>query len=151
VNIDAPEFTGYFLEFSAAVTGFSQFHLQGTGQAALYFNTVRGIVGGQIFEELLQTFHDYGVDAVLMSGKLGPIARNIIKLWYIATWEQLHSEWRERFGVPVNDGTFIAAPYAYPEALVWSAIGVNPPGAKAQGYGTWSDPPSVSLLPQKNA
>jgi hypothetical protein len=135
VNIDKPEFTGYFLEFSAAVTGFSQFHLQGTGQAALYFDTVRGVVGGQIFEELLQTFHDQGVEAVLTSGKLGPIARNIIKLWYIATWEQLPSEWRERFGIP----------YAYPEALVWSAIGVNPPGAKAQGYGTWSDPPSVKL------
>lgn len=145
MDIDKPEFIEYFLDLSVEVTGFSRFHLLGTGQATLYFSTVRGIIGGELFGELLQTFHDHGVDAVLESEKLGLIARNIIKLWYIATWEKLPSVWQERFGVKLNDHTFIVSPYSYPEGLVWPTIGVNPPAAKAAGYETWSDPPSVSL------
>ncbi len=145
MNIDKPEFMDYFLDFSVAVTGFSRFELQGTGQASLYFDTVRGVIGGEMFEELLRTFKSDGVDAVLESAKLGPIARNILKLWYIATWEQLPLAWRERFGIKQNDSTFIASPYAYTEGLLWQAIGVNPPAAKAPGYGTWSNRPSVTL------
>ncbi len=145
MDIDKPKFVEYFLDFSVAVTGFSRFELQGTGQTSLYFDTIRGVIGGEMFGELLQTFHDHGLGKILLSGKLAPIARNIIKLWYMATWEQLPSEWREKFGVSPNDSTFIAAPYAYPEGLLWQAIGVNPPAAKAPGYGTWSNRPSVTL------
>ena len=155
------ELMEYFLDFSVAVTGFSRFDLQGTGQASLYFDTLRRMIGDEILGDLLTTFHDLDEKAkkeykpailteglnskILASGKLGPIARNIIKLWYMATWEQHPPEWRERFGVSPNDSTFIADPYAYPEGLLWRALGVNPPGAKAPGYGTWSEPPSVSL------
>ncbi|MEB3884182.1 hypothetical protein [Lyngbya sp. CCY1209] len=145
MDINSPELMEYFLDFSVEVTGFSRFHLLGTGQSTLYLDTVRGVVGSEMLAELLQTFHDHGADAVLTSGKLGPIARNIMKLWYMATWEELPPEWREKFGTPVNDGTFIASPHAYPEGLVWSAVGVNPPGAKAPGYESWSYPPSVRL------
>ncbi|MDJ0717460.1 MAG: hypothetical protein QNJ54_25115 [Prochloraceae cyanobacterium] len=161
MDIDTPEFMEYFLDFSVAVTGFSRFDLQGTGQVSLYFSTIRGIIGDQIFGELLQTFHDLDRKAkrennqsvltdgisfeILVSGKLGPIARNIIKLWYTAIWYQLPSPWQEKFGARQNDITFIVSPYAYPEGLLWPAIGVNPPGAKAPGYGTWSEPPSVKL------
>ncbi|MEM9922715.1 MAG: hypothetical protein AAF915_03000 [Cyanobacteria bacterium P01_D01_bin.50] len=145
MDIDTPKFMEYFLDFSVAVTGFSRFDLQGTGQASLYFETIRGIIGGEMFRELLQTFQDGGVDDILISAKLGPIARNIIKLWYMATWEQLPEAWRKTFGSRQNDSTFIVSPYAYPEGLLWSAIGVNPPAAKAPGYGTWSEPPSFTL------
>jgi len=145
VDIDKPEFMEYFLDFSAEMTGFSRFELQGTGQATLYFDTIRGVIGGEMFGKLLQTFNDSGLEQILTSPKLEVIARNITKLWYIATWEQLPSVWHEQFGAQLNDDTFIASPQAYPEGLVWRAIGVNPPGAKAPGYGTWSETPSVSL------
>ena len=100
MDIDSCEFMDkfmeYFLDFSVAVTGFSRFDLLGTGQSSLYFDTIRGVIGSEIFGELLQTFHDHGLDQILESGKLAPIARNIIKLWYMATWEELPPEWRER-------------------------------------------------------
>ncbi|ACK67115.1 conserved hypothetical protein [Rippkaea orientalis PCC 8801] len=150
MDIDKPEYMGYFLDLSVVVTGFSRFHLQGTGQDSLYFDTVRSIIGGEMFAELLKTFHEQGLDAVLESGKFEPIVRNIIKLWYIATWEKLPPEWQERFGTPLNDSTFIASPYAYTEGLVWPAVGVNPPAAKAPGYESWSYPPSVTLASPKN-
>lgn len=143
MNIDNPESMESFLDFSVAVTGYSKFDLQGTGQASLYFDTIRGVIGGQLFGELLQLFEKHGLEPVFLSPKFGLIARNIIKLWYIATWEELPPLWQEKFGTSLNDGTFIASPYAYPEGLVWQTIGVNPPAAKAPGYGTWSEPPLV--------
>ncbi|WP_392530919.1 hypothetical protein [Nostoc sp. C117] len=161
MDINTPEFREYFLDFSVAVTGFSRFHLHGTGQVSLYFDTIRNIIGAEIFGELLQTFHDLEEKAefsddksflatklrsdIMASEKLGAIARNIIKLWYVATWYQLPQDWREVFGTKENDKTFVVSPQAYPEGLLWPTIGVNPPAAKAPGYGTWSEPPSVSL------
>jgi hypothetical protein len=32
---------------------------------------------------------------------------------------------------------------AYTEGLLWVAIGANPPGAKAPGYGSWARPPQI--------
>ncbi len=151
----------YFLDLSVALTGFSKFQLQGTGQVTAYYSTVEKIIGKELFEELLYTFHRLEEQAqadnyeslvaqglrseILGSEKLGAIARNIIKLWYVATWYQLPQSWRETFGVKQSDRTFVVSPQAYPEGLLWQAIGVNPPAAKAPGYGTWSDPPLVTL------
>lgn len=161
MNINAPDLLKYFLNFSAFVTGFSEFHLQGTGLSDLYFKNIQDIVGEDLLTELLETFHDLELKSqanndesiltkgirseILGSEKLGPIARNIIKVWYVATWYQLPQSWRDIFGTKKNDKTFVIAPQAYPEGLLWQAIGVTPPGAKPAGYGTWSEPPAVSL------
>ena len=161
MDINAPEFRKYFLDLSAVVTGFSEFHLEGTGLVSLYFDNIRDIIGGDLFGELLETFHRLesksqanNDESILTNGlrsellgseKLGPIARNVIKLWYLATWYQLPQSWRDVFGTKENDRTFIITSHAYPEGLLWPAIGVNPPGAKPPGYATWSEPPLVSL------
>lgn len=58
-----PELVGYFLDLSVVLTGFSRFHLQGTGQTSLYFDTVNSVVGERIFEELLTTFHNLNSQA----------------------------------------------------------------------------------------
>ncbi len=143
MTIDDPKLMDYFLDFSVLATGYSRFHLLGTGQASLYFDTVRGVIGGEMFADFLETFNNHGVDWVLGSAKFGPIARNIIKLWYIATWEELPLLWKIGFGDKINDGTFIASPHAYPEGLVWQTVGVNPPAAKAPGYETWKYRPII--------
>ncbi len=161
MSIDKSDLMDYFLDFSAVVTGFSRFDLEGTGQAELYFDTVWEIIGSEILGELLEIFHDLDRRAkkrydpsilteglrskILVSAKRGPIARNIIKLWYSSTWEQLPPAWQTWYGNGKDDKTFIPSAQAYPEGLVWRAVGVNPPGAKAPGYGTWSEPPVVSL------
>lgn len=151
-----------FLELSVALTGFSEFHLQGTGQAELYYATVETHIGSALLIELLKIFqtlklkaksaHDDSIlsaglrSEILGSHKLGEVARNIIKLWYVATWYPLPASWQAAFGTQDSpEEPYIVAPQAYPEGLVWSAIGVNPPGAKAPGFDTWKEPPSVSL------
>lgn len=158
-NKTKTELMEYFLDFSVFITGFSQFHLLGTAQIDCYYDTVNDIIGSEIFEELLTTFHNLDVKAkaekdnsilnkglvrdILGSEKLGAIARNIIKLWYVATWYQLPASWRENFGAKENDTTKVVSPQAYTEGLLWPSLGVNPRAAKAPGYGTWANPPEL--------
>jgi len=140
MNIENPIFMDYFLAFSALATGYTQFDLQGTGQAQLYLETVNNAVGDKKLGQLLKHFNDEGVHAVLASDAYGAIARNIIKLWYIATWDALGE-----FGQTPENATRIVAPQAYTEGLVWPTVGVNPPAAKAQGYASWSTEPRIRL------
>ena len=147
-----------FLDFSSEVTAFAVFDLLGTGMADDYMKTVDVIVGPATLDELLQAYADLlqatpGVSAVdrkpamsreiLGSTKLGPIARNIIKLWYSGTWYKLSAAWSERFGPAPGDHTFVVSPSSYIEGLLWKAIGAHPAGAKAPGYGSWAFPPRI--------
>ena len=148
-----------FVALSAVVTGYSRFRLLGTGQAQLYFSTLTDVVGEATVTELIQAFARVrtaaGADEAAMEArlradilsdeKLGPIARNVIKLWFVGTWYQLPSEWRDAFGTHPKDVTFVAAPAAYTEGLLWPTIDANPSGAKGPGYGTWASPPRIDL------
>jgi hypothetical protein len=149
-----------FLAFSAEVTAFGEVDLLGTGQAGSYLATVVRVVGEPVLGELL------GVHARAVAGnptdreararalardafgseRLGPVARNIIKLWYVGVWYALPPEWHDAFGATERDGTFTASPQAYPEGLLWRAIGANPPGARAPGYGSWAQPPRIPAV-----
>jgi hypothetical protein len=145
-----------FLAFSAEVTAFSTLDLQGTGQTGTYLSLVVRVVGEDALGELLDAYEravrEAGADRdarstrlsreIFSNSKLGPIARNIIKLWYVGVWYELPADWVESFGAQENDGTFTASPAAYAVGLLWRAIGANPPGARAPGYGSWAAPPS---------
>ncbi|HUP50697.1 MAG TPA: hypothetical protein VNA04_18125 [Thermoanaerobaculia bacterium] len=146
-----------FLTFSSVLTGFKTFRLRGTGQAEVYFSTVNDIVGEGMVKELLETFRGVvrgaGDDAaaferglrreILSDGKLGPVARHVIKLWYVGIWYELPGEWREAYGENEKDRTFVVSPVSYTEGLLWPAIGANPSGAKPLGYGMWATPPRI--------
>ncbi|MCG8054916.1 MAG: hypothetical protein JAY94_04460 [Candidatus Thiodiazotropha endolucinida] len=142
MDINSSEFKELFLNYSEISTGFEKDHLSATGQVDDYISAINGVIGSNIFCELLEKFGSDGIEDVLTSDKLGPIAKNIIKLWYTATWEKLPAEWSSIYGEIANDSTVIVSSRAYTEGLVWSAIGANPPGAKAPGYATWVSPPS---------
>jgi hypothetical protein len=150
-----------FLAFSAEVTAFGTLDLVGTGQADSYLDSVVRVVGDDVLRELLDA-HRRAVDAVpadrqaraalltrdvFGDEKLGPVGRNIIKLWYVGVRYALPPEWTERFGGGrQDDGTFTPSPGAYPEGLLWRAIGANPPGARAPGYGSWAQPPRIPAI-----
>jgi hypothetical protein len=146
-----------FIHFSSEVTAFSVFDLHGTGQAQSYLSTVIRVVGEAVLAELLDAYDRAAGTAgalateIFSDEKLGPIARNIIKLWYAGTWYELPSEWTESFGALANDGTFTASSQAYPEGLLWRAIGANPAGAKAPGYGSWAFAPVFPPIPGEEA
>lgn len=145
----------HFLAFSADVTAFTRFELQGTGLAQDYLDTVVRIVGATIVDGLLDR-HANAVAGgegapreeelrrdVFSDPQLGPVARNIVKMWFTGIWYELPREWTEAFGARPGDVTFVVSPTAYTEGLLWPAIGANPPGAKAPGYGSWAFPPHI--------
>jgi hypothetical protein len=146
-----------FLTFSAVVTGFSEFRLRGTGQADSYFSTLSAIVGERIVSDLLAVFRRIadeagGDEAALERGmrrdifsddRLGPVARNLIKLWYTGAWYGMPRDWREAYGTNESDQHFVVSPESYTEGLLWPAIGANPSGAKPFGFGIWATPPRI--------
>lgn len=146
-----------FLEFSSAITGFRIFRLRATGQAEAYLSTLTGIVGEGVVRELLAAHRraigaakgdeaalERGLRLEIMSdAKLGPLARNVIKLWYVGIWYELPAEWREAYGESESDRTFVVSAAAYTEGLLWPAVGANPSGAKPFGYGMWATPPRI--------
>lgn len=149
-----------FLTFSAELTAFTVFELRGTGQAEAYFDTLEAIVGRELLRELLDAYAALGSAAsperkerlrraIFGDEKLGPVARNIIKLWYVGIWYQLPRAWAEAHGAREKDVTFMVSAAAYTEGLLWPAIGAHPPGAKAPGYGSWALPPRIPGLEQR--
>ena len=145
-----------FLNLSSDVTGFSHFDLVGTGQAHSFLGAVTGVLGDSLVDELLDAYvslgeHD-GVEErqaalrreIFSDEKFGPIARNLITLWYVGMWTELPAEWIDAYGARENDRTLMVSSAAYTEALLWPAIGANPPGAKGPGYGSWALPPKLS-------
>jgi len=149
-----------FVAFSAELTGFGTFELIGTGQAASYRDTVVRVVGEPFLIDLLDTYRDQvtGIDieqdraarldqVVLGDPRFGPPARNVIKLWYSGVWFELPQEWADLHALPGANATFTPSPNSYPEGLLWYAIGANPPGARAPGYGSWAQPPRIPTVP----
>ncbi|WFU12040.1 hypothetical protein QA646_19030 (plasmid) [Rhizobium sp. CB3090] len=147
-----------FLAFSTEVTAFATFDLWATGQVEAYLATVNSAIGGAILAELLSTYEKICLETegqalserkarlrrqIFGSEKLGPVARNIIKLWYVGTWYELPTAWSEAFGANPKDVPFVVSAAAYAEGLMWKAIGAHPAGAKAPGYGSWASPPTI--------
>ena len=148
-----------FLGLSATLTGYSRFRLLGTGQTDLYLTTTRAAVGDDVLDQLLTTFAEVHRDAagdqdaldrglrtqVLSDDRLGPVARNLIKMWFVGTWYELPQEWRDRYAAREPVVTHVVSPASYTEGLLWPTIGANPPGAKGQGFGSWVGPPSIDV------
>jgi hypothetical protein len=147
------------MAFSAEVTAYSIFELQGTGVAEQYAQAVRDIVGGPVVDELLDRYElaiaeaDGPADRVVRLRRevfsdphVGPVARNIIKLWYVGIWYELPKAWTDRYGALPKNTTFTVTPSGYVEALLWPSIGANPSGAKAPGFGSWATPPQIPTL-----
>jgi hypothetical protein len=151
---------GRFVRFSAVMTAFTSFDLYGTGRVAEYFNVLATIAGNDVLNSLFDTFEsvmaastDHDETRTLLRARIlsnstyGPLTRNILKLWYLGTWYQLPPEWRALNGARWEDTTRVVSPVAYTEGLLWPAIGANPSGAKAPGYGSWQYPPDIPAPP----
>lgn len=155
--MDFPQSTGQqFIAVSAVLTAFSDTELKATGMADAYWQTLISVVGvahtgdflsqcaaafakSKTLDELEANF----ATMVMKDPKCGPLAQNIITMWYLGQWNQLPPGWRDEFGSGYNDQTFIVSPQAYVQSLVWPAFGTHPQGAKGPGFGSWVEPPLV--------
>jgi hypothetical protein len=139
-----------FLALSAELTGFSELELAATGVASIYLGflsqqfddvTAELIAGWEaIVREVAPGGRADALQArVLSDAKLGPFARNVLALWYTATWTKMPAEWSRQFGDHRDTTEVFGA--AYPEGLEWRAGGLHPQGAKPTGYGSWAARP----------
>lgn len=141
-----------FLFLSVALTGFDEAELLGTGLLPEYQEQLVNVIGKAISQELwtiaqnLADCDDNDRESairrdLLASPKFGPIARNIIQLWYWGSWIELPPDWREQYGINDQDVTHFISAKGYQEGLVWKAMSTHPQGAKQGGFGSWSLPP----------
>jgi hypothetical protein len=147
---DDPDPPEDFLALSAMLTGYGRADLLGTGVARRYYDEVVSVVGDAVCRELLEAAAACAAEddparreravrrTVLAHPKLGPVARNVIKMWYLGSWRQLPRAWRAAYGDSPAGGNHVVSAQAYQEGLVWRAIGSHPPGAKPPGFGTWA-------------
>ncbi|MCY1214247.1 hypothetical protein D9M68_306480 [compost metagenome] len=145
-----------FVHACAALTGFTPFDILGTGLVRQHLDFVTAVAGADAIDALTDRIAALPPDepardramraAILADEWLGPIARSLIKLWYVGTWFALPPEWQARYGVSPLDVTTIPSSESYVEALVWLAIGAHPPGAKQQGFGAWAEPPGGGTI-----
>ena len=144
-----------FVAVSAVLTGYDRVDLLGTGLADEYYRQVVAVVGEEISGELWDTgtriIAQYGGDEkglvgairreVLASAKLGPVARNVIQLWYWGGWIEMPQAWRNQYGTSPHDVTEFTSAEAYRQGLIWDAMSTHPEGAKQPGFGSWHLPP----------
>ena len=157
-----------FYNISAPLTGYNEADLMGTGVGEQYLVTLLGLgypkQGESIYRknsDLADKVKGYkaaldllcviNVDKSLLQDPLnGPLAKNIISMWYTATWNALDPSWWTENVVDAADGalipehkqeTFIVSSAAYKSGLIWNAMETHPMGANQPGFGTWAKPP----------
>jgi hypothetical protein len=138
------------LELSVALTGFGRVALLGTGMAGTYLDTLEAVLPPKILDGLLDAYESVADgddreaaldDLILTDPKLGPVARNVILMWYCGKWTELPGPWRAAYGVSTLDVSHVVSGDAYQAGLQWVAAGAHPIGARQQGFGAWAVPP----------
>jgi hypothetical protein len=145
-----------FVKLSKDLCGITELDLWGTGQVKLYYHTVADAVTEDRLKRLLVIHAAIPFDAgrveairsqLIEDPEFGPICQRIIVLFLLAEWFALPASWSEIFGRPTHEKTGVPSPYAFPEALLWPAVGAHPPGAKPGGYNSWSSAPVCLPIP----
>ena len=147
---DDPELQTFYA-LSVTLTGFSRFDLEGTGLGPTYLETVRRVTGEGFLADLLRPFREVeegtgDIDShlrlrILGDPGFGPVARNVILLWYTGNWNELSQSWRDTYGVSVADVGGVVSAESYQQGLQWAAAGAHPQGANQPGFGTWAERP----------
>lgn len=140
-----------FLELSEFITGFERVDLIMTDLVDTYIDEVLIRVGEDNLHLLLQTWSslenkNQEFPNLWKDSRKGLILRNIIKLWYTGTWKQLPLDWFNIYASsldPKLNFEHVVSAKGYIEGLIWEVLGAHPPGAKPQGFGSWSEPPTT--------
>jgi len=143
-----------FLGLSVALSGFSRVELLGTGMAAEYLGTLAHTLPAGVCDQLLDAWDarpadgdaDAVVDQILNDPKLGPVARNLILLWYCGSWTALPADWRSAYGTTPLDVNRVVSADSYQAGLQWIAAGAHVAGSHQQGFAAWALPPEGGSL-----
>ncbi|MEJ2320782.1 MAG: hypothetical protein P8Z31_00140 [Gammaproteobacteria bacterium] len=141
-----------FLDLSVVLTGFDHLQLMGTGVAPEYLETLDRVVSSGISDALLEAsagisseedLHAALSARILDDPVLGPLARNVIVLWYSGTWSPLPQEWWGDTPRSSHDVGHTVSAAAYLAGLQWPVASAHPPGGLPPGFASWASPPPV--------
>jgi len=143
-----------FLGLSAVLTGFGRVELFGTAMATTYLQTLDTALPKGVVDELLAAYDpgvaqdaiEAAVNRMLEDPKLGPVARNLMVLWYCGSWTCLPDGWCAAYGPSRLDVSRVLSADAYQAGLQWIVAGAHPAGARQQGFGAWAMAPEGSGL-----
>lgn len=139
-----------FIDLSASLTGFSRLQLLGAGTADGLLRALDAIVPASVVDEMLSAHEQLPPGAereaavrasIFDDPRFGPVAQNLIRMWYCGTWSRLPDSWRTTYGASPLDVDRVLSVEAYQAALQWVVVGAHPPGARQQGFGSWAEPP----------
>lgn len=143
------------LGLSALLTGFDRVQLLGTGMLDEYMRSLEAVLPSGVLDELLTAYERLPAEdgrraaavasEILGDTKLGPVARNVILLWYLGAWAGMPDDWRAAYGATSRDQHHVISPAAYQTGLQWLAAGAHPAGSSAQGFGSWANPPQPEV------
>lgn len=153
-----PQQRKIFYKLSSVLTGFDEVDLLGTGVGEEYLAELVEGAGYRHVSDLLaaakKAANTISVvrDSIWDDRKFGPMARNIVLMWYLGSWYPLPKQWHERYRpkaaiVPQH----VVSARAYKGGLVWPAMGTHARGARPPGFGSWSERPHVGSLPRGDA
>ena len=135
-----------FVSLSAILTGYDATILKPKNDtqkvAELYFNTFTKEVDANTVALLNSTFtaiaspNEANVKAQIVNDPtLGPIAKNILKMWYLAIWYDLNA-------TKEQDNSYVVSSIAYKNGLVWKTMQAHPMGYSEGNFGYWSNVPT---------
>jgi hypothetical protein len=136
-----------FYELSSALTDFDKIDLVGTGVGEEYFGELVRNAGEAHVNKLLAEAKKAGTSPESIRKKiwddkqLGPLARNLVLMWYLGSWYPLSEEWSKEHRPDLERvSEHVVSAVAYKEALWAPAIGAHPRGDKPPGFGSWEKP-----------
>jgi len=77
-------------------------------------------------------------DKIVNNQEIGPLAKNIINLWYLGIWYDI-------FKTSATQD-FVVSAKAYKNSLVWTTIGAHPMGYSEGNFGYWNTPPIIPAI-----
>lgn len=139
-----------FISLSVVLTGYEATVLKPKNDtqkvAEMYFNTLNKEVPADVLTNLFSTFSTITTNntnpddinkavltQILEDKTLGPVARNIIQMWYVGIWYSLNT----------NQVDYVITSTAYTNGLVWKAMYAHPMGFSEENFGYWSDAPQI--------
>lgn len=142
-----------FVNLSVILTGFSKTTLQPTHDTLKlseeYFNTLKKEIPANdldLLSKAVQPLMENNKDIDLLAfqkqimddQQLGPIAKNIIQMWYVGIW----------YYIPFQSGNgYIISDKAYTHGLVWTAMQAHPMGYSEENFGYWDEAPAPIVIP----
>lgn len=135
-----------FVEASSIILALSAYTLYGSGMAYTLCRYFRQRLGDASFRRWLDRAQalppagpalDEAMEALLSCPEFGPPTRSVMIAWYTGNYQDTTT--------PGASSQVISAE-TYQAGLVWPLVGAHPPGAKQQGWDSWSRAPVLPPL-----